>query len=243
MGVHGGATCETPPANPALDTAGVNVDGRVFGVLPTSAYFNNLVDLLRAPYRTTWSPPFLKQPSGPDGSGMLEVTFAMPGFLKRFQNRVDRAPKPSFAAPPNVNMAVIAIVARVLRAFPSHLRVLVLGAWQFNVASHGHDRDYHHDNANHGDLIVTVTLEGSGLVDHEHMPHAVASSVRQKPADFYGLWGDGLSRARHAATASATEGRTSLTLRFVPASAASDDTPFLSSHSSTQRPSKRPRTS
>ena len=230
-------------ANPAIDTVGVNVNGRVFGILPTSAHFNNLADLLRAPHRTTWSPLLLRQPSGPDGDGMLEVTFAMPGFLERFQNRLDRAPKPSSVAPPDVVAAVMAIVARVLRAFPSHLHVLVLGAWQFNVASYGHERGYHRDNKKHGDLIITVTLEGSGLVMHERMSDAVASSVNQGPMEFYGLWGDGLFPARHAATASATEGRTSLTLRFVPASAVSDDTPFLSSSSNTQHTRKRSRSS
>ena len=100
--------------------------------------------------------------------GHTEFTVAAEEFRERFASAL---PRPFSATDRQVRHALpllhdIETLAHYVLSFaPPGLGELVVGATQVTHATGDSARELHHDNTAHGDLVVTLTVLGSGFVD------------------------------------------------------------------------------
>ena len=72
----------------------------------------------------------------------------------------------------------------------------------------------HFDNVDHGDVVISLTVENDGTVLIEPAEGGPTLRASQRAGDFYVLYGAGLRDGRHGVRAGRS-GRVSLTLRFI----------------------------
>ena len=117
-----------------------------------------------------------------------------------------------------------AIGAFMLRRVTCDTHLYRLMAVQASVAPPGCVREYHVDLRGQGRIIITVTLDGDGVISLQGLQSDSTSvSVTQTCGDFYAIWGpyvlpldareDPSFQPGHMVLASSS-GRVSLTFRF-----------------------------
>ena len=114
--------------------------------------------------------------------------------------------------PAEVTDAVDRLCQYMLRALRCR-RKYVLQAYQITDAVGGALRDWHWDNVDHGDLIATLTLRGSGVIGLEVPESDVAVHEAQTAFDYYAIYTPCLAPRRHRVIAG-PDGRLSVTFRF-----------------------------
>ena len=82
--------------------------------------------------------------------------------------------------------------------------------------SYGRSRGWHSDLKHLGHLIITITIEGQCVIGVKRAGSYQHINVKQKPNDFYAIWGAALSPTQHCVKVNRTEPeRLSLTFRYV----------------------------
>ena len=112
--------------------------------------------------------------------------------------------------------ALETVAAATLEAVLVHLqptRPKVLACVQLTTMDAGATRGAHYDNTEHGDLVITVTLEGAGVVFFYEGARCSGRSAATA-CTWYALYGHGLTHYKHAVRAGAQQ-RVSATFRYV----------------------------
>ena len=157
-------------------------------------------------------------------NSVREATFAYPADRHNFECKNGLGVCDAAVAPPGLEDAIAHMAGFILRRMLGGVQSTVhLGAWQYSGCQPHAFRTPHFDPEDHGDIIATLTIEGTGSVwlgaQASDTPEGGRGEwlevLPQRAGSFYTIFGVGLSAARHKVQAGPS-GRIALTFRFLP---------------------------